>query len=207
MTEKEKMLLGKIYDPTDKELAALRGSAHRLNLQYNSSLEDEFQKRKEILDLLLPQRGKGAFLQGPVYFDYGLFTKIGDNFYANFNLTVLDSCPVEIGDNVMIGPNCSILTPVHPLRYQDRNMRFKPDGTPFDYEYAKPITIGSNCWIAGNVTIIGGVKIGSGCVIGAGSVVTKDIPPDSLAVGNPCKVIREITEADSIENNQDLFAD
>lgn len=199
MTEKEKMLSGKIYDPTDAELATIRINAHKLSQQYNATFEDQVQERKDILDKLLPNRGEGAFLQGPIYFDYGLFTKVGKNFFANFNLTILDCCPVEIGDDVMMGPNCSIMTPVHPLRYQDRNTRFKPDGTPFDYEYAKPITIGNNCWIASNVTIIGGVNIGDGCVIGAGSVITKDIPPNCLAAGNPCKVIREITEADSME--------
>ena len=156
-------------------------------------------ERGKIVSELVPNMGKRGFVQGPVQFDYGVFTEIGDNFYANFNLTVLDCCKVTIGDNVMIGPNVSILTPVHPLCWQDRNMRFKPDGSPYDLEYAKPITIGSNCWIAGNVTICGGVTIGSGCVIGAGSVVTRDIPENSLAVGNPCRVIREITEADRME--------
>ena len=99
----------------------------------------------------------------------------------------------------MIGPNVSIYTPVHPLRWQQRNIRKKADGTAYDYEYAKPIAIGNNCWIAGSVTICGGVTIGDGCVIGAGSVVTRDIPPDSLAVGNPCRVIRKITEKDDLE--------
>ena len=105
----------------------------------------------------------------------------------------------------MIGPNVSLLTPMHPLRWQDRNPYAKPDGTITDKEYAKPITIGSNCWIAGNVTICGGVTIGEGCVIGAGSVVTRDIPPNSLAVGVPCRVIRKISEADSLENHPELF--
>lgn len=205
MTEKEKMLAGKIYDPYEKELLSMRGNAHKLSQMYNTTFEDETEKRNEILDKLLPNRGEGTFLQGPIYFDYGLFTKVGKNFYANFNLTILDCCPVEIGDNVMIGPNCSILAPIHPLRYQDRNIRTKADGTLFDYEYAKPVSIGANCWIAGNVTIIGGVHIGEGCVIGAGSVVTKDIPANYLAAGNPCRPIREITEEDSIQNKEDLF--
>ncbi len=198
MTEREKMLAGMLYDPSDTELAELRKKAHALSTRYNTLTEDD-PERGKIVSELVPNMGKRGFVQGPVQFDYGVFTEIGDNFYANFNLTVLDCCKVTIGDNVMIGPNVSILTPVHPLCWQDRNMRFKPDGSPYDLEYAKPITIGSNCWIAGNVTICGGVTIGSGCVIGAGSVVTRDIPENSLAVGNPCRVIREITEADMME--------
>ena len=97
------------------------------------------------------------------------------------------------------------MTPVHPLRRQDRNFSIKEDGTLFDHEYAKPIEIGSNCWLASNVTVCGGVKIGSGCVIGAGSVVTRDIPENSFAAGNPCKVIRKITEADAIQLKKELY--
>ena len=114
-------------------------------------------------------------------------------------------CDYTIGKNVFFGPNVSLLTPIHPLRWQDRNPYVKQDGTLTDKEYAKPITIGDNCWIAGNVTICGGVTIGDGCVIGAESVVTRDIPPNSLAVGVPCHVVREITEADSLENHPELF--
>ena len=204
MTEKEKMLAGKIYDSSDKELAELRTKAHKLSQQYSSLYEDD-ERRKAILDELLPDHGEGFFLQGPVYFDYGVFTKFGSGCYANFNLTVLDTCPVTIGDNVFFGPNCTIATPVHPFRWQERNMKKKSDGTVYDDEYGKPITIHSNCWIASNVVITGGVTIGEGCVIGAGSVVTRDIPPNSLAAGNPCRVIREITEEDSIKYKADLF--
>lgn len=205
MTEKEKMLAGKIYNPSDKELASLRLQAHKLSKMYNDTFEDEEEKREQILKELVPDRKKGVFLQGPVQFDYGVFTSIGKNFYANFNFTVLDCCPVKIGDNVMIGPNVSIMTPIHPLRYQDRNMKEKADGTLYDDEYAKPITIGNNCWIASCVTVTGGVTIGDGCVIGAGSVVTRDIPANSFAAGNPCRVIREITEADAIALKKELF--
>lgn len=205
MTEKEKMLAGKIYNPSDKELASLRLQAHKLSKMYNDTFEDEEEKREQILKELVPNRKKGVFLQGPVQFDYGVFTSIGKNFYANFNFTVLDCCPVKIGDNVMIGPNVSIMTPVHPLRYQDRNLKEKADGTLYDDEYAKPITIGNNCWIASCVTVTGGVTIGDGCVIGAGSVVTRDIPANSFAAGNPCRVIREITEADAIALIKELF--
>ncbi len=203
MTEKEKMLAGKIYDPSDKELAFLRTKAHALCLEYNS-LPETAERRSEVIRELGIKCGN-VFFQGPVQFDYGCFTTVGTNTYANFNFTCVDCCPVTIGDNVFFGPNVSILTPVHPLRWQDRNMYLKPDGTATDKEYAKPITIGSNCWIAGNVTICGGVTIGEGCVIGAGSVVTRDIPPNSLAVGVPCRAVRQITEEDSLENHPELF--
>ena len=205
MTETEKMLAGKIYDPSDIALLERREWADAFCRRYNGTDETDIKKRRKILDKLLPNRGEGTYLQGPVFFDYGIYFKTGKNFYANFNLTVLDCCPVTVGDDVFIGPNCSLVTPVHPLRWQDRNVRFKEDGTPFDYEYAKPIEIGSNCWLASNVTVCGGVKIGSGCVIGAGSVVTRDIPENSFAAGNPCKVIRKITEEDAIQLKKELY--
>lgn len=198
MTEREKMIAGKLYDASDEQLAARRAEAHGLCTDYNRTYETEQDKRCEILKRLLPYAQSGAYIQGPVYFDYGDNITVGKNFYANFNFTVLDCCPVEIGDDVFIGPNVSLLTPVHPFRWQQRNMRSKPDGTPYDFEYAKPIKIGKNCWLAGNVTVIGGVTVGEGCVIGAGSVVTRDIPANSLAAGNPCRVIRAITDKDDL---------
>lgn len=205
MTEKEKMLAGKIYDTSDKELAAMRLKEHKLSARYNSVFEDEEDIRNKILSELIPNIGKGTYIQGPIQFDYGAFTTFGENCYANFNFTVLDICPVTIGDNVFFGPNCMLATPVHPFRYQERNIKYKEDGTAYDDEYAKPITIGSNCWLASNVVVIGGVTIGEGCVIGAGSVVTRDIPANSLAAGNPCRVIREITKENSIKYKKELF--
>lgn len=202
MTEKEKMLLGELYDSTDKELVKRREICHALCEAYSRSAETETAKRKDILKELLPHMGRNGYLQGPLYFDYGDNIYIGENFYVNFNFTVLDCAAVKIGDNVFIGPNCSLFTPVHPLVYEERNCKFKHDGTPYTAEYAKPIEIGDNCWIAGNVTVIGGVKIGSGCVIGAGSVVTRDIPDNSLAVGNPCRAVRKITDKDRLENRR-----
>jgi len=203
MSEKEKMCSGKIYDPTNPELVAMRVKAHKLSQQYNSSYEDDA-IRQTILDELLPNKGEGLFLQGPIYFDYGVFTSFGRNCYANFNFTVLDTCPVTIGDNVYFGPNCTIATPIHPLRWQERRMKYKESGALYDDEYGKPVNIKSDCWIASNVIIVAGVTIGSGCVIGAGSVVVKDIPDNCFAAGNPCKVIRPITEEDSIKYKTDL---
>ena len=167
MTEKEKMTAGKIYDPSDEELVKLRTKAHRLSKEYNELLETD-EKRSEILKEM-GIIGDSFYLQGPVQFDYGCLTSIGANSYANFNFTCVDCCPVTIGANVFMGPNVSLLTPMHPLRWQDRNQYQKQNGTLTDKEYARPITIGDNCWIAGNVTICGGVTIGEGCVIGAGS--------------------------------------
>lgn len=153
-----------------------------------------------IIDRLFSQHADGIYLQGPIHIDYGRFTKIGKNFYANFNFTILDTCPVTIGNNVMCGPNVSIITAIHPLMYQQRNIRQQADDLFDDVEYGKPVTIGDNCWLASNVTVCPGVTIGNGCVIGAGTVVTKDIPDNSLVLGVPGKVIRPITEKDRLGN-------
>ena len=203
MTEKEKMLDGMIYDPSDDELQNLRTTAHKLCNAYNKLDEDD-EARGEILAKLLPN-SNGVYLQGPIYFDYGVFTTFGKGCYANFNLTVLDCCPVTIGDNVFIGTGVSIVTPVHPLLAEERNMYLNERGILTDKEYAKPITIGSNCWIASNVTICGGVTVGDNTVIGAGSVVTRDIPSGVFAAGNPCKVIRKLTKKDSVYLKSDLW--
>ena len=191
------MLAGKIYDPSDEELLKLRQKAHRLCRDYNT-LDETDPKREKILKEMGIKLGKDVYLQGPIQFDYGCFTEIGDYSYANFNLTVLDVCPVKIGKNVFIGSGVSILTPLHPLRYQERNSFVCEKGYLTDREYGAPICIGDNCWIASNVTVLPGVTIGEGSVIGAGSVVTHSIPKNSLAVGNPAKVIREISEKDSV---------
>lgn len=198
-TDEQKMLAGEMYNSMADELVTRRSVAHQLWAQYNQLLETDETVRQTIVDQLMPHHGSGTYLQGPIQFDYGQYTTVGDNFYANFNFTVLDEAPITIGDNVMCGPNVSLFTALHPLRYQQRNMKTKDrDGVDYSYEHATPITIGNNCWIAGNVTIIGGVTIGAGCVIGAGSVVTRDIPANSLAIGNPCRVVREITADDTL---------
>ncbi len=205
MTEFEKMSSGKIFNTTVPELQKKLLRVHNLCYEYNRTFEDEAAKRREILDKLLPNRGENVFLQGPIFFDYGENTIIGDNTFINYNFTVLDSAYVRIGKNVFIGPNVSLMTANHALRYQERNLTVNEDGSINDREFAKAITIGDNCWLASNVTVIGGVKIGNGCVIGAGSVVTRDIPDNCLAVGNPCKVIRKITEQDSLNLRTDLL--
>ena len=203
MTEQEKMINGKVYDPNESELATMRSYAHKMCNRYNKLDEDDKQ-RADLLEMLLGEHND-VYLQGPSYFDYGEFTTFGKGCYANFNFTVLDCAPVTIGDNVFFGPNVTIATPVHPLLARERNMFKREDGMMTDYEYAKPITIKSDCWIASNVVICGGVTIGQGCVIGAGSVVTRDIPDGCFAAGNPCRVIRKLTDADSIRLKKELW--
>ena len=201
MTEKEKMLNGLMYDTSDSELAKRRELAHELCRQYNALPESEKERRAAILKELLPHMDGTGYIQGPILVDYGDNMFVGKNFFANFNFTVLDCGMVTIGDNVMFGPNCTLVTAMHPFVAEERNYRIKEDGTPYTVEYSKPVTVGDDCWIASNVTVIGGVRIGKGCVIGAGSVVTRDIPDNSLAVGNPCRVIRKITEKDKLLKN------
>lgn len=206
MTEHEKMLAGKIYDPFSEGMAGERAKAHRLCKLYNDTFETDVEKRKELLAQLIPDCGENVYLQGPIYFDFGTNTSIGKDSFANVNFTVLDEGRVSIGSSVFIGPNVSLLTAIHPLCWQDRNSFYnEKTGNVTNLEYTGAITIGDNCWIASNVTVCGGVTIGEGCVIGAGSVVTKDIPANSLAAGNPCRVIRSITEADRLSAHPELF--
>ena len=206
MTEREKMFAGKIYDPFSEGMVEERTRAHQLCKAYNDTTETDEELRKQILDELLPNRGENVYLQGPIYFDFGKHITMGKNSYANFNFTVLDEGKVTIGESVFIGPNVSLLTPIHPLCWQDRNSFYdKKAGHVTNLERAGAITIGDNCWLGGNVTVCAGVTIGEGCVIGAGSVVTRDIPPNSLAVGNPCRVLRTITEADRLSAHPEWF--
>lgn len=194
------MLAGKPYHSGTKELSKIAKLAHRLCRDYNLTCDDDKVERQAILDRLFPDHGDGIYIQGPLQVDYGQFTKIGDNFYANFNLTILDTCPVTIGNNVMFGPNVTIATPLHPLLASQRNSHQQADGSFGTVEYGSPITIGDNCWLASNVTVNPGVSIGANCVIGSGAVVTKDIPANSLVLGVPARVVREITEADRLDS-------
>ena len=200
----KKMLEGKIYDPFEEKLVELRTRAHDLCREY-STLSETNPRRNEIIKELFPD-AEGLCLMGPIFFDFGINTHFGKDCYANFNFTVLDCMPVKIGDRVFFGPNVSLVTPVHPLLSEERNPYFDEEkGYITDKEYNKPIVIGSDCWFGTNVVVIGGVTIGDGCVIGAGSVVTRDIPSNSLAVGNPCRVIRKITKEDSIYLKKELW--
>lgn len=195
----KKMLAGLPFQPDSDELSKMRLTAHNLCHNYNQTTEDQEEERINILNQLFPHHEGFSFIQGPLHVDYGLFTHIGKNFYANFNLTILDGCPITIGDNVMIGPNVSLITATHPLQYQQRNPH-QIDGKTYVYEYGKPITIGNNCWLGANVTVCPGVKIGDGCVVGAGAVVTSDMPDNSLILGVPAKAVRQITDNDHLDN-------
>ncbi len=206
MTENEKMLAGMIYDCSDKDLKAKRAKCHDLCSLFNSLKEND-PKRREIIKELLPNADETFDLMAPCHFDYGCNIYVGKNSFANFNLTILDTCKVIIGDDVFIGVNVSLVTPIHPLLNEERKVKFKEDGTPYDDEYGGMIEIGSGTWIASNVIVGPNVKIGKNCVIGMGSVVTKDIPDNYLAYGNPCKPIRTITKEDSIYLKRELWGE
>lgn len=201
-SEREEMLAGRLYNPADPELTALRERAGDLCLTFNQLPHNQASERARILDQLFPEHGEAIEILGPLQCDYGVHTTIGNRVFINYNFTVLDCAPVHIGDDVLIGPNVSLLPPMHPLRWQDRNLRQTATGDYYDYEYGLPITIESNCWIGGNVTILGNVTIGEGSVIGAGAVVTKDIPAHSIAVGNPAHVLRQIDDTDDAASLQ-----
>lgn len=198
MTEMERMVAGLPYDTSDPEVARGRDRARRAIYEYNGAAWDDRERRASILREILGGYDGPFFMEPPIHFDFFCNTCIGRNFYSNYNLVILDCAPVRIGNDVMIGPNVTIVPPMHALLADQRNMRTKPDGTQYDIEFAKPVTIGNNVWIAANVVINGGVTIGDDAVIGSGSVVTRDIPNGVLAAGNPCRVLRPITPADRL---------
>jgi len=187
MSEKEKMGSGKLYKAHDKELESERLYARTLLHNYNNLTPGEDPKKRKIIRELLGYIGDEFHIESPFRCDYGYNIHLGENFYANFNLVILDCAPVRIGDNALIGPDVGIYTAGHPLHHEIRNQ---------DYEFALPVTIGDNVWIGGHVVINPGVTIGNNVVIGSGSVVTKDLPSDVIAHGNPCKIQREITDLD-----------
>ena len=204
--EEERIFQGIVFCPGDPELVALKLRTHNLNVDYNNTYEDEYEKRAAILGEILGEMGEGTRIQGPIAFHYGKHTKIGRNFFGNFNLTIQDDGEVTIGDRCNFGPNVTIVTPIHPMVPEERNALLGPDGKPKRLCYAKPVHIGSDVWLGANVVVCPGVTIGDGCVIGAGSVVVKDIPPMSFAAGNPCRVIRPITQEDSMANFPEIAA-
>ena len=183
-TEKEKAKNGELYDANyDKELVAERQTCKDLCFEYNNTLPSLANKRTDILKTILGKTKKNFFIEQPFYCDYGYNISIGENFFANFNCTILDGATVEFGDNVFIGPGCGFYTACHPLDVETRNKGL---------ETAKRIKVGNNVWIGAQVVILPGITIGDNSVIGAGSVVSKDIPSNVVAVGNPCKVIKNV---------------
>lgn len=207
MSEEEKIAAGVLFCPGDPELRAIKLKTHNLNLDYNSLYEDETEKRQAILEEILGSIGQGSFLQGPITFHYGRHTHIGANVFINFNFTVQDDAEVTIGDGCNFGPNITIVTPMHPMLAEERTAMRTASGEIKHLCYAKPVHIGKNCWFGANVTICPGVTVGDNVVIGAGSVITRDVPPNTFAVGVPCRVVREITEADSIIHRPEILAD
>lgn len=183
-SEKEKMLSGELYDANyDLDLIAERKSCKAVLHEINTLSPTDDEKRYELLRDILGKVKSRFIIESPFHCDYGYNIELGENFYMNVNCVVLDEAKVTFGDNVFVAPNCAFYTAGHPFDVEQRNRGL---------EYARPITVGNNVWIGGNVVVVPGVSIGDNCVIGAGSVVTKDIPANSLAVGNPCKVVRKI---------------
>ena len=184
MTEKEKMLSGMVYSAIDDQLLKELNEVKEIIHEYNALKPSQTLRRFQILkDLLGHVADDEIIVNQPCYCDYGKQIRVGKRFFANFNLTVLDEARVTIGDDCFIGPNVSIYTACHSTDPVERNTR---------REWAEPVTIGDNVWIGGSVTILPGVTIGSNVTIGAGSVVTRDIPDNVVAVGNPCKVIKNL---------------
>ena len=186
-SDKEKMLVGHPYLANGSELVGERLFAKELLFEFNNLRPAQVEARNAILQKLFGKTGRNFYVEPPFRCDYGYNIEIGDNFYANYNLVILDCARVQIGDNVFIAPNVGIYTAGHPIHSDLRNQ---------ELEFALPIEIGNSVWIGGNVVINPGIKIGDNTVIGSGSVVTKNIPPNVVAVGNPCKVLRSITEDD-----------
>ena len=181
MTEREKMCSGQWYWPGDEELTAARRRAADLCRRANLLPPDREEERMELLRPLFAKTGAEFYINPSFCCDYGFHITLGEDFYANYNLVILDCAPVTFGDRVMVGPNCAFYTPIHPMDAARR-----ATGT----ERAEPITVGSDVWFGGNVTVLPGVTIGDGAVIGAGSVVTRDVPAGMFAAGNPCRPIR-----------------
>ena len=184
MSEKEKMLAGELYDANyDEELINERLKNKDRCYEYNNIKPSNIDERTRVLDEILGKHKNSFYIEPPFWCDYGYNIEIGENFNANHGLIILDPAKVKFGDNVFIAPNCGFYTAGHPIEYQLRNKGL---------EYAEPIVVGNNVWIGGNCCVLPGVTIGDNVVIGAGSVVNKNIPSNSVAVGNPCKVIRKI---------------
>ena len=191
MTEREKLEKGLWYDANyDAELLEERLQAEDLCFAFNQTRPKETERKEDLLKQLLPHKGEHVTILAPFYTDYGYNCRIGEETFLNHNAYLMDGAPITIGKHCFIGPNCGMYTANHPLVADERNPGL---------EQARPITIGDNVWIGADVTILPGVTIGEGSVIGAKSVVTKDIPPNVIALGNPCRVLRAITEADRVQ--------
>ena len=183
MTEKEKRENGELYNPNyDEELIGEMRKAKELCYKYNNINPLNLEERKKFIKKILGKTGENVQIESNFFCDYGYNTFVGENFYSNHNLVILDAAKVEFGDNVFVGPNCGFYTAGHPIDIETRNKGI---------EYAKPIKVGNNVWFGGNVCVMPGVTIGDNVTIGAGSVVTKNIPSNTIAYGNPCRIKKE----------------
>ncbi len=188
MTQKERMKAGLVYDPADKEIMSDQAQRLELMYEFNATRPCESEKRAELLNRMLGKIGEGCYIEPPFRANWaGKHLHLGNNVYVNFNLTIVDDTDIFIGDRVMIGPNVTIATANHPI---------SPELRARSLQYNRSVTIGTNVWVGAGAIIVPGITIGDNSVIGAGSVVTKDIPGNVVAVGNPCRVIREIGERD-----------
>lgn len=181
--EYDKMLRGEVYQATEPGLCRELNRMKDLCWEYNQLRPTDFEARHRMLSDILGECHDDTFIVQPFLCDFGRHIRVGKGFFANFNLTVLDEAPVTFGNDCFVGPNVGIYTACHSTDPVERNTR---------REWARPVTIGDNCWIGGGTTILPGVTIGNNCTIGAGSVVVKDIPDNSIAVGNPCRVVRTL---------------
>lgn len=179
-TEKEKMLCGELYNPSDPELVKERERARRLTRLYNQILENEINKRTEILRKLFGSTGENIYIEPNLRCDYGYNVHVGENFYANFDCTFLDVCEIRIGNNCLLAPGVHIYTATHPVNPYDRIS---------GVEYGKPVNIGNNVWIGGRAVINPGVNIGDNVVVASGAIVTKNVPDNVVVGGNPAKII------------------
>jgi maltose O-acetyltransferase len=183
-TELQKMLAGELYEPSDAELVRMREHARDVCWALNAAKESEAVQHRRLLEQLFGSGGDSALIQPPFFCDYGSNIYLGERVFFNFNCVVLDVCEVRIGEFTMFGPNVQLYTALHPMNAAQRRGR----------EFGKSIEIGSDCWIGGGAIVLPGVKIGDKTVIGAGSVVTRDVPSEVVAAGNPCRVLREISD-------------
>lgn len=188
MTVKEKMHSGKLYLPSDEEIVKEQTMCLEKLYDYNATRPLEQEKRAALLKEMFAEIGEGCYIEPPLHSNFGgRHVHFGENVYANFNLTLVDDTHIYVGDHTMIGPNVTIASAGHPIL---------PELREKGYQFNMPVHIGKNCWIGAGVVIVPGINIGDNTVIGAGSIVTKDIPANSVAVGNPCRVIREINDRD-----------
>lgn len=201
--QEQRMTAGKLYNSSDRRLILLRVLTRARVDKFNRTRSWQIITRTRLIKKIFPNAGKNPFFEPPIRSEYGKNTTFGDNFYMNYGCQLLDVAPIKIGNNVMFGPNVVVATPCHPLVAEERIMHTYEDGFHC-WEYAKPIEIGDNVWVASSATICGGVKIGSNSVIAAGSVVVRDIPDGVLAGGVPAKVIRPITDEDRMFAAQNI---